>query len=71
MSWTDSSIAPFGLFDDFLPYTLFIVIDEMALYILTAGVLMAIYPFRSLTLRDLSHLCVWVFIIFKAFPPPI
>ena len=67
--WTDSSAAPFRLFNDFLPYTFFMVIDEMALSILATRVLMAIHPFYSLTLKDLSHLCVWAFIIFKAFPP--
>ena len=71
VSQTNSSIIPFGLFNDFLPYTLFIVIDKIALYIFTIRILMAIYPFYSLTLRDLSHLHIWVFIIFKAFPPPI
>ena len=69
MSRTDSSAVPFRLFNDFLSYTLFVVIDEMALSILTAGVLMAIYFFYSLTLRDLSHLYMRVFMIFKTFPP--
>ena len=67
ISWTDSSTVPFRLFDDFLPYTLFVVIDKIALFILAAGVLMAIYPFYSLTLRDLSHLYMRAFIIFKTF----
>jgi len=57
--------------NDFLPYTLFIVIDKTALSILVTKVAITIYPFRSPTLRDLSYLRVWVFIIFKAFPFPI
>ena len=68
MSWTDSSTAPFRLFDDFLPYTFFVVIDKMALSIFVTRVVMAIYPFYNLTLRDLSYLRVQTFIIFKAFP---
>ena len=71
VSWTDSSIMPFRLFDNFLPYTLFVVIDEITFSIFTTGVVMAIYPFHNLTLRDLSYLYIWVFIIFKAFPSPI
>jgi hypothetical protein len=58
VSQTDSSAVPFRLSNDFLPYTLFVVIDETALFILVAGVAMAICPFCSLTLRDLSHLYV-------------
>jgi len=58
VSWTNSSVVPLRLSDDFLPYTLFAVIDETALSILAAGVAMTIRPFRSLTLRDLSHLRV-------------
>ena len=69
VSRTDSSAAPLGLSDDFLPRTLFVVTDEMALSILAAGVSMAIHPFRSLTSRDLSHLRVRAFTIFEAFPP--
>ena len=68
VSWTNSSAAPLRL-SNFLLYTLFIVTDKTALSILAAGVAIAIYPFCSLTLRDLSHLRVWAFIIFKAFPP--
>jgi len=71
VSRTNSSVAPFRLSNDFLPYTLFMAIDKTALSILTTGVAMAICPFRSPTLRDLSYLCVQAFIIFKAFPPPI
>ena len=63
---------PFGFSnDDFLPYTLFVVTDETALSILAAGVAIAIRPFRSPILRDLSHSRVRVFTIIKAFPPPI
>ena len=68
MSQTDSSIAPLRLFDDFLPYTFFIVTDETALSIFTTRVAMAIYPFYNPTLRDSSYLYIWAFIIFKAFP---
>ena len=68
VSRTDSSAAPLGLSDDFLPRTLFVVTDEMALSILAAGVSMAIHPFRSLTSRDLSHLRVRAFTIFEASP---
>jgi hypothetical protein len=57
--------------DNFLPYTLFIVIDKIALSILVTKVAITIYPFRSPTLRDLSHLRVRAFTIFKAFPSPI
>ena len=71
ISWTNSRVAPFRLSNNFLPYTLFIVIDKTALSILTARVVMAIYSFRSLTSRDLSHLRIQAFTIFKAFPPPI
>jgi len=56
ISQTNSSVAPLRLSNNFLPYTLFAVIDKTALSILTARVAMAIYPFRSPTLRDLSHL---------------
>ena len=69
ISQTNSSAVLLRLFNNFLPHTLSIVIDKIALFILTAGVLIAIYPFRSLTLRDLSHIHMWAFIIFKAFPP--
>ena len=117
MSRTNSSVAPLGLSNDFLPYTLFIVIDKTALSILAARVALSgegvltgamctyigyrarrtirfdtvpfwsvvrfvwlgrrssqaitIRPFRSPTLRDLFYLRVRVFIIIKAFPPPI
>jgi len=71
VSWTDSRAAPLRLSNDFLPHTLFIVIDKTALSILAARVVMAIRSFRSLTLRDLSHLYIRAFIIFEAFPPPI
>ena len=72
MSQTNSSIAPLILSNnDFLPYTLFIVIDKTTLSILITRVVITIYPFYSLTLKDLSYLRVWAFIIFKAFPPPI
>ena len=57
--------------NNFLPYTLFIVIDKIALSILVTKVVITIYPFHSLTLRDLSYLRVRAFIIFKAFPSPI
>jgi hypothetical protein len=71
MSQTNSSVAPLRLSNNFLPYTLFIVIDKTALSILAARVAIAIRSFHSLTLRDLSYLYVRVFTIFKAFPPPI
>ena len=57
--------------NDFLPYTLFIVIDKTALSILITKAVITIRPFCSPTLRDLSYLCIRVFIIFKAFPSPI
>ena len=57
--------------NDFLPYTLFIVIDKTTLSILVTRVAITIYSFYSPTLRDLSYLRVRAFIIFKAFPPPI
>jgi len=44
VSWTNSSIAPLRLSDNFLPYALFMVIDKTALSILAAGVAIAIYP---------------------------
>jgi hypothetical protein len=44
--------------DDFLPYTLFIVIDKTTLSILITRVVIAIYPFYSPTLKDLSYLRV-------------
>jgi len=44
VSWTNSSAAPFRLSNDFLPHALFMVIDETALSILAAGVVIAIYP---------------------------
>jgi len=47
------------------------VIDKIALSILTTGVVSTIYSFRSLTLKDLSYLRVRVFTIIKAFPPSI
>jgi hypothetical protein len=57
--------------NNFLPYTLFMVIDKTALSILVTRVAIAIYPFYSLTLRDLSYLRVRAFTIFEAFSPPI
>jgi len=63
--------VPLRLSDDFLPYTLFIVTDKIAFFILAAKVVIAIYPFRSLILKDLSYLRVRAFTIFKTFPPPI
>jgi hypothetical protein len=57
--------------NNFLPYTLFIVIDKTTLSILITKVAITIYPFYSPTLRDLSYLRVWAFTIFKAFSPPI
>ena len=47
------------------------VTDKIALSILAAGVVIAIYPFRSLILKDLSYLRMRVFTIIKAFPPSI
>jgi len=57
--------------NDFLPYTLFIVIDKTALSIFITKAAITIRPFRSPTSRDLSHLRVRAFTIFKAFPSPI
>ena len=44
VSWTNSSAAPLRLSNDFLPYTLFIVIDKTALSILATRVAIAICP---------------------------
>ena len=71
VSWTDSNTAPLRLFNDFLPYTFFVVINETALSIFITGVVMAICPFHNLTLRDLFYLYMRAFIIFKTFPFPI
>ena len=71
ISQIDSNVTPFGLSDDFLFYAFFIITNKTALSILAAGVIIAIRPFRSPILRDLSHLRVRAFTIFKVFPPPI
>ena len=67
MSWTNSSIVPLGLSNNFLFYTLFVIIDKMALFIFTTRVIIAIYPFCNLTLKDLFYLYMQAFIIFKTF----
>ena len=72
VSQTNSSVVPLRLSNsDFLYYILFMVIDKTALSIPATRVVITIRPFYSPTIRDLSHFRVQVFIIIKAFPPPI